>query len=1641
MITRISYIFCLTLCFLTVWRADAQLSGSYNVPGDYPTMAAVVLALNDWGVSGPVTINWLPDGTSVREEVVPSGGLRLGSAALNATLSASNTITVFGNGNVLRGYTGGTATTPKAILFLLGVDHLTIDSIHFQENPSNTTNANQMIWGVALLKRLESGTMDGCNNNTIRKCVFSMGRALSTVNAAAIYAGHNTINFNNLTANPLVSAEAVAPTGRAGTNSGNTFSGNHFNAIRGLLLRGYNDPGTGAMYDQDNRIVGNLIEFGTTVNVVISGIGLRWQNNIEVRENEFNNKNTPAPANNITYGIHFEETRNATFTCAQNKFEMRNPSSGSALHVIYSMLKEKSKLIVENNTLENLEFTSANGNTAHTTLVSQLGIIRDIRVRDNRFINSLNLRTAAAYEWQGSLKFFHYDKVVNVDVLPFTASNPDTSDVTFTGNIIRNISRDVTLNNSQSLQLYNMDATHAHLRGRVVITDNIVEDVNWIGGILGISFPGVLYDDGLGAPGNNGEYEVFRNVFRDLNTQRGSVYPINATGGNKVSISDNVIRNVTIAQGNVAAISFGKTMDFFSAWGHPIDFPHPASLTFCHNNIITGINSTDGNITGIVSYGGKGYIYNNVLSGFETNKRAIGIDGSYYQHVNREYANRWDHPKNNIYYNTIHFGNNGLITGMEAIGIYTHLRNDSTDIRNNIIHLNVASTNFSKVAAIAAGYLIQRPAMSNILDTLSSPGNTPHDGLHLNNNVYYVPEGPYNFYYVEAHEQASAVAGSFMRNGFGPGGLTENQDRHIYNDPSFNSQCSKYRLFIGPQREQHTFQENNLVAGSLPGTSLPGGSSYAKDLAAATLPISVTTDYSGAARSATPDAGALQFQGTRPQNVPPIIALTEVMPSVTYCTDGGLVKVNISGANGVNTTTGTAPRLYYKRAADQNVFGNYPAQNNAAFDGWKYVEATGTAPAFTFSIDYSRLFGGNIQVGDSIIYFVVAQDNATVPNVGVNTANFSNGCSLPNVNIEPSAGAASHIAYSYKILAIPTLNAVAGQTQYCMNGQAHLKLQNLPAGTFVHWQERRGGAPFQDINGANDIAYITGLLYSDADYRAVLRCNGVDIAVSNVLTITISNIPAPSVSNGSRCGPGVVELNATASAGDSVLWYEAATGGTPVHIGRRFVTPALYAPTDYYATAYSSLVSGVHVGPGGVADGLNSSVAMQGLKFDALNTFRLDTISLVPKNGSAGDLYIKLLDAAGNVLQTKTIAVMSMTINVLNRIPLGFVIPRGNDYQLVVDGPGGNIPIFQRSNVTFPVEVQGVLTVKEGVGTRNVWNYLKDWVISIGCESAVRVPVRATVNPSPVISLSVGDTTICSGASFTVRVTSGNTGYTYEWMPGNITGNSLLVSPTATTKYYLRAEDNSGGVFNGCANSDSLEVTVLPAPVSFFNAGNENDFCYGTDSVMLDAFGLASAYQWLRNDQVVGGATSARYIARDSGSYRLVMTEGVCSDTSGSHLLNVYPLPIPEIVRNGAELTTSRSYKTYQWYWNGQAVPGATSSTYNVITEGEYAVAVTDHNDCEGMSSKVPGTISVGQYGAQAGITLYPNPVSDVIYIQAPVLVDVSLFSIDGRLVKSKENAGSLSVSELSSGVYTLHVFSKNGKLIKVERITKQDQY
>ncbi|MFO1439996.1 MAG: right-handed parallel beta-helix repeat-containing protein [Verrucomicrobiaceae bacterium] len=113
--------------------------------------------------------------------------------------------------------------------------------------------------------------------------------------------------------------------------------------------------------------------------------------------------------------------------------------------------------------------------------------------------------------------------------------------------------------------------------------------------------------------------------------------------------------------------------------------------------------------------------------------------------------------------------------------------------------------------------------------------------------------------------------------------------------------------------------------------------------------------------------------------------------------------------NGAVSGGANAPRLYFKKATDADAFGG----NTAVDNGWKYVTGTNSGgDSYSFTIDYSIINGGSVTVGETIQYFVVAQDASnnlsSIPAVAAASASPP----VQNISARPGTGVNSYLIQS-----------------------------------------------------------------------------------------------------------------------------------------------------------------------------------------------------------------------------------------------------------------------------------------------------------------------------------------------------------------------------------------------------------------------------------------------------------------------------------------------------------------------------------------------------------------------------------------------------------------------------------------------------
>lgn len=147
----------------------------------------------------------------------------------------------------------------------------------------------------------------------------------------------------------------------------------------------------------------------------------------------------------------------------------------------------------------------------------------------------------------------------------------------------------------------------------------------------------------------------------------------------------------------------------------------------------------------------------------------------------------------------------------------------------------------------------------------------------------------------------------------------------------------------------------------------------------------------------------------------------------------------------------------------------------------------------------------------------------------------------------------------------------------------------------------------------------------------------------------------------------------------------------------------------------------------------------------------------------------------------------------------------------------------------------------------------------------------------------------------------------------------------------------------------------------------------------------------------------------------------------------------PTVTQSGSTLT-STSGTTYQWYYNGNLIAGATNQSYSPSQDGNYQVKISDASGCASELSDAFSFIGSGikAVTVNAGyFTLYPNPSNGIVFINQNYFTAanyrVTVFDALGNKILQSENNKTVDLSAFSSGLYFVSISIENGMTVNAK--------
>jgi hypothetical protein len=153
-------------------------------------------------------------------------------------------------------------------------------------------------------------------------------------------------------------------------------------------------------------------------------------------------------------------------------------------------------------------------------------------------------------------------------------------------------------------------------------------------------------------------------------------------------------------------------------------------------------------------------------------------------------------------------------------------------------------------------------------------------------------------------------------------------------------------------------------------------------------------------------------------------------------------------------------------------------------------------------------------------------------------------------------------------------------------------------------------------------------------------------------------------------------------------------------------------------------------------------------------------------------------------------------------------------------------------------------------------------------------------------------------------------------------------------------------------------------------------------------------------------------------------------------LTNIFPAP--SLVSFDGQFLTASVNLNYQWYLNGELLPGAIESSFIPANGGNYSVAVVDSFGCQAMSANFfVSLVGINQV-FENEVFVYPNPTSGSLMFQfVGQELYIQLTDLAGNLIMERVIAtnDSLDLSVLASGIYFVNFGA--GSAIKPIKIVK----
>jgi len=226
-------------------------------------------------------------------------------------------------------------------------------------------------------------------------------------------------------------------------------------------------------------------------------------------------------------------------------------------------------------------------------------------------------------------------------------------------------------------------------------------------------------------------------------------------------------------------------------------------------------------------------------------------------------------------------------------------------------------------------------------------------------------------------------------------------------------------------------------------------------------------------------------------------------------------------------------------------------------------------------------------------------------------------------------------------------------------------------------------------------------------------------------------------------------------------------------------------------------------------------------------------------------------------------------------------------------------------------------------------------------------------------------------------------------------------------------------------------IVVYPLPQILSYSAFPDDTACVSDSIRLSVSG-GDAWQWYQNGAAIINADEQDYFPATSGDYHVAVSNSFgCQIQSNVLAVKINPNPpYPSFYPSGNQLITTLTGYSYQWYFEGAPVAGATTTSIEVDQTGYYSLELTTVSGCSSMSSQFYAMVQSISEIDFSPLSVFPNPVQNSLQVQpAPRDAAWMIFDVTGRMIISGKLDGDvIDASDLRSGVYLIRVVTRDAE-------------